>query len=100
MREVPHMTDNFIAGAMSLMAGGTVATQGVNLALPIPEVIFSTILAMIATGLVTWGMFRKATEKNEQELALLRESLGEMSATLSDVREKVARIEGRLEKRL
>ena len=94
------MSDNFISGALSLVAGGAVATQGVTMALPVPEVILSTILAMIATGLVTWGMFKKATEKNEEQIALVRNSLVDMSRTLSEVRERVARMEGRLEEKL
>lgn len=92
------MSDNFITGSLSLMAGGAVATQGVTLSLPVPEVILSTLLAMMATGLVTWGMFRKATERNEAELTLLRENQDTMLRTLYEVRERVARIEGRLEK--
>lgn len=53
---------------------------------------------MTGTGLVTWGMFRKQTEKNDQEINLLRTSLTDISTTLSDVRERIARIEGKLER--
>lgn len=93
------MSDNFIAASLSLVAGGVTASQAATLSLPMPEIVLTTILAMIASGLVTWGMFRKATEKNEEELKILRESLTHMVATLAEVRERVARIEGRLEER-
>ena len=99
MVEGNHMSDNFIAGTMSLMAGGAVATQGAGLEMPISEIMLSTVLAMMATGLVTWGMFKKATEQNEKELKLLRNSLTHMIATLTEVRIRVARIEGRLGRR-
>jgi hypothetical protein len=94
------MNDNSISGVVSLAAGGTVANQGLAASLPFSEVLLSSVLAMIITGLITWGMFKKTTEKNEAELALLREHQETMLRTLYEVRERVARIEGRLEQTL
>lgn len=96
MAEVRGMSDTTIVGAMSMLAGGAVATQGAGMSIPLSEVAISTVLAMAATGLVTWGMFKKATEKNDEELRLLRHSLNHMIETLTEVRVRVARIEGRL----
>jgi hypothetical protein len=96
MAEVRRMTDTTIVGAMAMLAGGAVATQGASMNIPLSEVAISTVLAMMATGLVTWGMFKKATEKNDEELRLLRQSLAHMIDTLTEVRVRVARIEGRL----
>lgn len=79
------------------VSGAATATQAEAYALPMPSSVVVTLLAMIGTGLVTWGMFKKATERNEAEIDLLRTSLTDIHVVLGDVRERVARIEGKLD---
>lgn len=79
------------------VSGVATATQADAYALPLQSSVVVTLLAMIGTGLVTWGMFKKATERNEAEIDLLRTSLTDIQAVLGDVRERVARIEGKLD---
>lgn len=79
------------------VSGAATVTQADAAALPLPSSVVVTLLAMIGTGLVTWGMFKKATERNEAEIDLLRTSLTDIQVVLGDVRERVARIEGKLD---
>lgn len=87
-------TSFMVAGA----AGSATASTAVVTSVPLPAAVVVTLLTMTGTGLITWGMFKKQTEKNEQEIDLLRTSLTDISTTLSDVRERIARIEGKLER--
>lgn len=81
----------------SMLSGTAVASSAVVTSVPLPAAVVVTVLTMLGTGLVTWGMFRKQTEKNEEEIKLLRTSLTNISTTLTDVRERIARIEGKLD---
>lgn len=91
------MTDHTITAAITAATGVAVYAQAQAAAVPLPVSAVMTVIGMLATGLVTWGVFKKATERNEMEIELLRKSLGEMHNVMSDVRERVARIEGKLE---
>lgn len=91
-------TDSVTAFVASAATGGAVGSTALVTSVPLPAAVIVTLLTMTGTGLVTWGMFRKQTEKNDQEITLLRTSLTDISTTLSDVRERIARIEGKLER--
>jgi hypothetical protein len=88
------MTDNFITAAVAATTGLSVYTQAESVALPMPMSVLTAILGMLAAGLVTWGVFKKATERNETEISLLRNTLDRNLELLAEVRERVARIEG------
>jgi hypothetical protein len=93
------MTTEFLtSSAVATTAGTAVGSAAVVTSVPLPAAVIVTLLTMTGTGLITWGMFKKQTEKNEQEIDLLRTSLTDISTTLSDVRERIARIEGKLER--
>lgn len=91
------MTDQSITAVTAAVTGATIYTQAQAVAVPLPVSAVLTISGMLAAAFVTWGMFKKATERNETEIEMLRESLREIHNTLSDVRERVSRIEGKLE---
>lgn len=91
------MTDQTITALISTVAGGTVYAQAQAVNVPLPISGLMALAGMAAAGLVTWGMFKKATERHEAEIELLRNTLGTIHNTLADVRERVARIEGKLE---
>lgn len=91
------MTDQSITALISAATGVSVYAQATAVAIPLPMSAGIALLGMLATALVTWGVFKKATERNEAEIEMLRNSLTVIMGTLSDVRERVARIEGKLE---
>lgn len=91
------MTDQSITALISAAAGVSVYAQATAVAIPLPMSATIAILGMGATALVTWGVFKKATERHEAEIEILRNSLNAILGTLADVRERVARIEGKLE---
>lgn len=90
-------TDFLTSSAVSATTGASVGAAVVT-SVPLPAAVLVTLLTMTGTGLITWGMFKKQSEKNEQEIDLLRTSLTHIATTLSDVRERIARIEGKLER--
>jgi len=91
------MTDQTITALTAAATGATIYTQAQAVAVPLPVSAVLTLTGMMAAAFVTWGMFKKATERNETEISMLRDSLREIHNTLSDVRERVSRIEGKLE---
>lgn len=91
-------TEYLTISAVTAAVGTATASTAVVTSVPLPAAVIVTLLTMTGTGLVTWGMFKKQSEKNEQEIDLLRTSLTDISTTLSDVRERIARIEGKLER--
>lgn len=88
------MSDHFITASVSGVSGAAVVAQTAVMGFTFSEAAVVTVLAMIATALVSWGMFRKATEHNEKEISLLRAELATMNSTLTQVQVQVARIEG------
>jgi len=93
------MTDHSITGLMAIMTGATVFVQANSINVPLPWNALVAVIGMAAAALITWGMFRKATEQHQEEISLLKEALSSIDHTLADVRERVARIEGKLEGR-
>lgn len=91
------MTDTSIAASTATLTGIATASQGAAIGLSFPLTAFITVCAMSATGLVTWGMFKKTTQKNETEIEMLRESNEKLIDLVSDVQQRVARIEGKLD---
>lgn len=91
------MTDHSIIALTATVAGANIYTQTQAVSVPLPVSAMLTISGMMAAAFVTWGMFKKASERNEAEIALLRDGLREIHNTLADVRERVSRIEGKLE---
>lgn len=91
------MTDHTITALTSAAAGIGVYAQAEAVQLPLPISATTTLIGMMAAALVTWGMFKKASERHEAEIDLLRKALAAIHNTLADVRERVARIEGKLE---
>lgn len=89
------MADHSFAALMSITAGYAAYSQTVEL--PLPVSALTTLISMAAAGLVTWGMFKKASDRHEAEIELLRKSLVAIHNTLADVRERIARIEGKLD---
>lgn len=90
------MTDQTMTALVSAATGGAVYAQSTSVDLPIPLSAVVSVLSMAAAGLVTWGMFKKASERHDAEIELLRSSLTKMHEMMSEVRERVARIEGTL----
>lgn len=88
------MSDSFLVAQVAGASGAAVAAQSAVMGFTLSEAAFVTVLAMAATALVSWGMFRKATEHNEKEISLLRTELASMNITLTQVQVQVARIEG------
>lgn len=93
------MTDQSITALTAAVTGATIYTQAEAVAVPLPLSAALTLIGMMAAAFVTWGMFKKATDRNETEIQLLRESLQSIQDTLAEVRERVSRIEGKLETR-
>lgn len=91
------MSDAGITAAVSAATGAAVFTQTQAVSVPMPISAALTLIGMTAAALVTWGMFRKATERHETEIDLLRAALDDIHNTLAEVRERVSRIEGKLE---
>jgi cytochrome c biogenesis protein CcdA len=91
------MTDQAITALVASAAGVSVYAQAAAVHLPLPTSAFIAGIGMVATALVTWGVFKKTTERHEEEIELLRTHLQNILGTLADVRERVARIEGKLE---
>jgi hypothetical protein len=91
------MTDQSITAFVSAATGISVYAQATAVHVPLPTSAFIAAVGMLATALVTWGVFKKATERHEEEISLLRSHLNDILGTLADVRERVARIEGKLE---
>jgi len=92
------MTDQSITALISGVAGATVYAQASAVSIPLPMSAMLGLVGMGATALVTWGVFKKATERHEAEIEILRNTLTAIHNTMADVRERVARIEGKLEK--
>lgn len=92
------MTDQTIAALTSMAAGSAVFAQTSSVDLPLPVSVIATVIGMASTGLVAWGMLKKTSERHGQEIEILRKTLASIHNTVSDVRERVARIEGKLEK--
>jgi hypothetical protein len=91
------MTDQSVTALIASVAGANMLIQTQAVDLPLPLSAFLTIMGMASAAFVTWGVFKKATERHEAEIELLREGLTDIHTTLADVRERVARIEGKLE---
>lgn len=91
------MTDQTLTALVSAATGGAVYAQTSAVSLPIPLSAMTSILSMAAAALVTWGMFKKASERHDTEIDLLRTNLSSMHNMMADIRERVARIEGKLE---
>lgn len=94
---VSVMTDHTITAVIAAATGVSVYAQAEAVQIPLPLSAMLSIIGMASAAFVTWGMFKKASERNEAEIELLRQGLGEIQHTLSDVRERVSRIEGKLE---
>lgn len=91
------MTDHTITALTSTLTGVAVYAQTQAMPFSMAETAGTTAIGMIATALVTYGILKKASERHEAEIGLLRLGLNEINNTLSDVRERVARIEGKLD---
>jgi hypothetical protein len=91
------MTDNTITALLSLVTGAVVFEKASGMDMSLTWSAAIALFGMAAAALVTWGMFKKATERHEAEIEILRSSLSSIHKTLADVRERVARIEGKLE---
>jgi hypothetical protein len=92
------MHDNFIVGVVSLITGSSTFLQTTSAgSLPLPLGALISAFSMLAAALIAWGMFKKSSEHHANEIKLLRQSLGNIAEEVSDVGQRVARIEGRLE---
>ena len=92
------MTDQSITAVISAVTGATVYAQAAAVAIPLPLTAMLTIASMGSAALVTWGVFKKSAERNEAEIAILREQHNALLSATSDIRERLARIEGKLER--
>jgi hypothetical protein len=88
------MTDNVITAVSSAFLGASVFTQAQSVQVPVSVSALISIFTVAGAALIAWGMLKKATQHNEDEIEELRRILPKIESTLADVRDRVSRIEG------